>query len=100
TDKGAGPLTPLTALVWVLAVALLGPLLARVTLGPLSLPLRAAGAGGHLAAANLRTGALRLAAVITPLTLMVGLACTLLFAETTTDQAATRQAQAGNRADY
>lgn len=100
TDKGGGPLTPLTALVWVLAVALLGPLLSRVTLGLLSLPLRGAGAGGHLAAANLRTGALRMAAVITPLTLMIGLACTLLFSQTTTDQAAAREARTGITADY
>ncbi|KAB2350883.1 ABC transporter permease [Actinomadura rudentiformis] len=100
TEAGSGPLTPLTALLYATSIGLLGPVLARVTVGLVALPLRMAGGVGGLAAANLRTGARRLAAVITPLTLMIALASTLLFAQTTVKGAADSQAQAGNVADF
>ncbi len=100
TEPAAGPLTPLTALLWTSGLALLGPLLARVLLAVVTLPLRAAGGVRDLAAANLRAGARRMAAVIAPLTLMVALASTLLFSDTTMKGAAQEQAAAGNVADY
>ena len=56
--------------------------------------------GGHLAAANLRAGARRLASVITPLTLMVAMTCTILFVQDTMGHAAAGAAAAGNRADH
>ncbi|MFI0448945.1 FtsX-like permease family protein [Actinomadura sp. 6N118] len=100
SEAGSGPLTPLTALLYATSIGLLGPVLARVTVGLVALPLRAVGGVGGLAAANLNTGARRLAAVITPLTLMIALASTLLFAQTTVKGAADSQAQAGNVADF
>jgi putative ABC transport system permease protein len=100
TEPAAGPLTPATALLWATSVALLGPLLARVLVGALSLPLRAMTRTSDLAAANLGTSSRRLAAVIAPLTLMIALAATLLFSETTVKGAAAEQAKAGNVADY
>ncbi|MFC9971526.1 ABC transporter permease [Spirillospora sp. NPDC127200] len=100
TESAAGPLTPLTALLWTAGLALLGPLVARVLLAAATLPLRAAGGVRDLAAANLRAGARRMAAVIAPLTLMVALASTLLFSDTTLKGAAEEQAAAGNVADH
>lgn len=100
SERGSGPLTPLTALAFATAVGLLGPVLTRLAIPPVTLPLRFSGAVAGLAAANLRAGARRLAAVIAPLTLMVALGSTLLFAETTIDEAAASQAGAGNVADY
>ncbi|ROO90931.1 putative ABC transport system permease protein [Actinocorallia herbida] len=98
TDRGAGPLTPLTALVWSLAAALLGPLLVRVVAAVIAPPLRRTGAAGRLAAEQLRTGADRAAAVVAPLTLVVALGCTLLAAGSTLDEAAEDQLRDGIRA--
>ncbi|GAA4095389.1 ABC transporter permease [Actinomadura miaoliensis] len=100
SDAAAGPLTPLTALLFATSVALLGPPLARAAVAVLGPPLRLSGGVGELAAANLRTGARRMAAVISPLTLMVALSGTLLFAQTTLDGAAETQAEDGTVADY
>ncbi|MBO2453047.1 ABC transporter permease [Actinomadura barringtoniae] len=100
TEPAAGPLTPATALLWATSVALLGPLLARVLVGALALPLRAMTRTSDLAAGNLGTSSRRLAAVIAPLTLMIALAATLLFSETTIKGAAAEQVKAGNVADY
>ncbi|MEU5877074.1 FtsX-like permease family protein [Spirillospora sp. NPDC047279] len=100
TEAGSGPLTPVTALLFAAGVALLGPVLARAALTLTGLPLRAGGGVAGLADANLRTGARRFAAVLAPLTLMIALSSTLLFAETTVKGAARTQAQTGNVADY
>ncbi|MDL4775857.1 ABC transporter permease [Actinomadura xylanilytica] len=100
TEAASSPVTMLTALVWTVAVALLGPLIARAAVGLLSVPLRLSPAGGYLAAANLRAGARRLASVITPLCLMMGLTATILFVQTTMGHAATAQAGAGIRAAH
>ncbi|WP_019632013.1 FtsX-like permease family protein [Actinomadura atramentaria] len=100
SEAGSGPVTPLAALLGATAVALLGPLLARAVLGPLAAPLeRAPGAVG-LAAAQVRSGPRRVAAVMAPLTLMTALAATLLFAQTTLAGAAADQARDGVTADY
>jgi putative ABC transport system permease protein len=100
TEAAAGPVTILTALAWTTAVALLAPLLARVAFSVLGLPLKTARTTGYLAAANLRAGSRRFAAVITPLTLLVGLAGTILFSQTTMSHAAAGQAQAGTLAEH
>ncbi|MEV2268927.1 ABC transporter permease [Nonomuraea africana] len=97
TEAASSPVTMLTALVWTIAVALLGPALARLVM---ALPVRAPGAGGYLAAANLRANTARMAAVITPLSLMVAMTCTILFVQTTMGQAAADQAATGIRADH
>ncbi|GAA4572174.1 FtsX-like permease family protein [Planotetraspora kaengkrachanensis] len=99
-EAASSPVTMLTALVWTTAVALLGPVVARAATALLGTPLRASRAGGHLAAANLRTGSRRLASVIAPLSLMVAMTCTILFVQTTMGHAAQREAAAGGRADY
>lgn len=100
TEAASSPVTMLTAIVWTVAVALLGPAAARAAAALLAVPLRAAPVGGHLAAANLRTGARRLASVITPLTLMTGLTATILFGQTTMGHAATGQAADGTLAAH
>ncbi|MFB4265957.1 FtsX-like permease family protein [Nonomuraea sp. GTA35] len=97
TEAAATPVTMLTALLWTVAVSVLGPLLARsVRL----LPLPWAGASGFLAARNLRATPKALASVLSPLTLMVAMTCTILFAQTTMGAAAEKQAAAGTRADH
>jgi putative ABC transport system permease protein len=100
TEAASGPVTMLTALVWTVAVALLGPVIARTATALLGVPLRASRVGGYLAAANLRAGSKRLASVITPLSLMVALTCTILFVQTTMGRAAQEQATAGTRAEH
>jgi putative ABC transport system permease protein len=71
-----------------------------VAIAVLGVPLRLSRVGGHLAAANLRAGSRRLAGVITPLSLMVAMACAILFVQDTMGHAATGQARAGNLADH
>ncbi|MEU3843662.1 FtsX-like permease family protein [Streptomyces sp. NPDC028635] len=100
TEAASGPLTMVTALLWTVAVALLGPLLVRAALAPLAIVLRTSRVSGHLAAANLRARVRRLASVVVPLTLMIGVTCTILFVPTTLGHAAQREAADGNRADY
>ncbi|WP_329088590.1 ABC transporter permease [Streptosporangium sp. NBC_01469] len=100
TEAASGPVTMLTALVWTIAVALLGPVIARTATALLGVPLRASRVGGYLAAANLRAGSKRLASVITPLSLMVAMTCTILFVQTTMGHAAQEQATAGTRAEH
>ncbi|MDX6742571.1 FtsX-like permease family protein [Actinocorallia sp. A-T 12471] len=98
TDRGAGPLTPLTALVWTLAASLLGPPLVRLFAAVIAPALRRTGVPGGLAAEQLRTGADRAAAVVAPLTLVVALGCTLLAAGSTLDGAAEEQLRDGIKA--
>ncbi|SEH02161.1 putative ABC transport system permease protein [Nonomuraea solani] len=95
TEAAAGPVTMLTALVWTIAVALLGPAIARAVT---ALPLRAPGMTGYLARENLRAGTGRLASVLTPLTLVTAMTCTILFAQTTMEHAARSEVSAGVRA--
>ncbi|TDC98138.1 ABC transporter permease [Actinomadura sp. 7K507] len=100
TEAASSPVTMLTAIVWTVAVALLGPVIARAAVAVLSVPLRLSRVGGHLAAANLGTGARRVAAIVTPLTLMMGLTATILFVQTTMGHAATSQASEGTIAGH
>lgn len=87
-------------MLFMLAVALLGPLVARVSAAVLGLPLRAAGAPGHLAAANSRTHARRLASALTPLVLATSFASTLVLLHASTDRATEDQQRAGVVADH
>lgn len=71
----------LGALALMVALALLGPLLARIVGTLLGLPLRllrGPEAGGWLAAANLRGHAHRLSSAVVPIALLVGLSTTFL----------------------
>ncbi|MFI7130299.1 FtsX-like permease family protein [Nonomuraea sp. NPDC050153] len=97
TEAASSPVTMLTALVWTIAVALLGPLVARAVA---ALPLRAPGVAGYLARKSLRAGTGRLASVIAPLTLMTAMTCTILFVQTTMGHAAQNELSAGVRADH
>ncbi|MFJ6690217.1 ABC transporter permease [Streptomyces sp. NPDC091294] len=100
TEPASTPVTFLAVVVLSTAVALLGPLLVRAAALLLAGPLRLTGHGGRLATANLRAGAARAASVVTPLTLLVGMACTVLFAQPTLGDAARAQAREGVRADW
>ncbi|MEV5704011.1 FtsX-like permease family protein [Actinoallomurus sp. NPDC052274] len=95
TEAASSPVTMLTAIAWTTAVALLAPVVARTAAALWGPPLRISPVGGHLAAANLRSRSRLVGSVIAPLTLMIGLTGTILFAQTTMGHAATAQADAG-----
>lgn len=82
------------------AVSLLGPLLVRGAAALLAGPLRLAGTGGHLATANLRGNATRMASAVTPLALLTGMTCTVLFVTPALGDAARAQARDGIRAGW
>ncbi|MER7053700.1 FtsX-like permease family protein [Streptomyces sp. NPDC000351] len=85
---------------FMLAVGLLGPLVARLCAGLFGLPLRGAGPAAQLAAANSRTNARRLASAITPIVLAMAFASTLVFMHTSETHAADKQLRAGITADH
>ncbi|MFK3735868.1 FtsX-like permease family protein [Streptomyces sp. NPDC088090] len=87
-------------MLFMLAVALLGPLLARLSATALGLPLHAAGASGHLAAANSRANARRLASALTPIVLATAFTSTLVLLHASTDRATEHQQRAGVVADH
>lgn len=94
-EAAATPVTFLAVVLAAFAVALLGPVIARLATTLLGPPLRLSRVSGHLAAANNRANTRRLATVIAPLTLAIGMTCTILFAPATLSAAATRQAHDG-----
>ncbi|MGW8361256.1 FtsX-like permease family protein [Streptomyces wedmorensis] len=100
SEPAATPVTFLSVVVLAVAVSLLGPFIARGAVAVLGVPLRLSRVGGHLATANARAHTKRLSAAVTPLALLIGMACTVLFVQTTMGAAATAQAQAGNKADW
>ncbi|WP_394434120.1 FtsX-like permease family protein [Streptomyces sp. SGAir0957] len=85
---------------FMLAVALLGPLVARLAAALFGLPLRGGGAPAALAAANSRSNARRLASAITPIVLAMAFASVLVFMHTSEDHAAAGQQRAGITADH
>ncbi|WP_406182824.1 FtsX-like permease family protein [Streptomyces sp. NBC_01006] len=87
-------------MLFMLAVALLGPLIARACAAVLGFPLRAGGASGSLAAANSRAHARRLASAITPIVLAMAFSSTLVFLHTSEEQAVRQQQEAGLLADH
>ncbi|MGW3443406.1 ABC transporter permease [Streptomyces sp. NPDC001076] len=100
TEPASTPVTFLAVVVLATSVALLGPLLVSAAALLLAGPLRLTGHGGRLATANLRGNAARTASVVTPLTLLIGMTCTVLFVQATLDDAARAQARAGVTADW
>ncbi|MFF5856491.1 ABC transporter permease [Streptomyces sp. NPDC012751] len=100
TEPASTPVTFLAVVVLSTSVALLGPLLVKAAALLLAGPLRRTGHGGKLATANLRGNAARMASVVTPLTLLIGMTCTVLFVQSTLDDAARVQARDGVRADW
>ncbi|QKW20397.1 ABC transporter permease [Kitasatospora sp. NA04385] len=100
SDQASTPVCFLAVLLWCTALSLLGPLVARAGTAVLGLPLRASRIGGWLAVQHLRAGAHRLASVVVPLTLLIAMACTVLFTQTTTGHAAAAQRERGSTADF
>ncbi|MBO1335832.1 FtsX-like permease family protein [Streptomyces sp. VRA16 Mangrove soil] len=100
TEAASTPVTFLTVVVLAVAVSLLGPLLVRATVAVLGRPLRMVGPGARIATANLKGHAARMAAVVTPITLLVGMTCTVLFVQPTLGDATRAQAHEGVRADW
>ncbi|PTM88253.1 FtsX-like permease family protein [Streptomyces sp. VMFN-G11Ma] len=86
--------------LFMLAVALLGPLVARGCAALFGLPLRGAGAPAVLAAANSRSNARRLASAITPIVLAMAFSSVLIFMQTSTDRVTAEQQHAGILADH
>ncbi|MGP4005820.1 ABC transporter permease [Streptomyces sp. 4N124] len=87
-------------MLFMLAVALLGPLVARLCAELFGLPLSGGGASASLAAANSRTNARRLASAITPIVLAMAFASTLVFMHTSEGHVAAKQLRAGVTADH
>ncbi|MGW0532009.1 FtsX-like permease family protein [Streptomyces sp. NPDC003032] len=87
-------------MLFMLAVALLGPLVARGCAALFGLPLRGAGASASLAAANSRTNARRLASAITPIVLAMAFSSVLVFMHTSQDRVAADQQREGITADH
>ncbi|MGW5330037.1 FtsX-like permease family protein [Streptomyces sp. NPDC004014] len=100
TEPASTPVTFLAVVVLSTSVALLGPLLVKAAALLLAVPLRLTGHGGRLATANLRGNAGRMASVVTPLTLLIGMTCTVLFVQSTLGGAARAQAREGVTADW
>ncbi|MGW5738060.1 MULTISPECIES: FtsX-like permease family protein [Streptomyces] len=100
TEPASTPVTFLAVVVLSAAIALLGPLLVKAAAAVLRGPLRLSGPGGRLAHANLRGNAARMAAAVTPLALLIGMTCTVLFVQPTLGDAARAQAREGIRADW
>ncbi|MER6257206.1 FtsX-like permease family protein [Streptomyces sp. NPDC001584] len=100
TEPASTPVTFLAVVVLAGAVSLLGPPLVRGAAALLAGPLRLAGPGGHLATANLRGNATRMASAVSPLALLIGMTCTVLFITPTLGDAARAQARDGIRAQW
>lgn len=84
----------------IIAVALLGPWIARVSMRVLGAPVRrAGGVSGFLAARSAAAHNRRLGAALTPIVLVVAFVCVQLAAGTTLERAAGRQASDAVRAD-
>ncbi len=92
---------PAAAMIWMLAAALLGPVLALPFIWLLGVPLAAVGRGpGLLARANSRANLRRVASVATPLMLAISLVCTILFAKTVLLRQTTEQTAQRSTAEY
>ncbi|QOV40840.1 ABC transporter permease [Streptomyces ferrugineus] len=87
-------------MLFMLAVALLGPLVARLCAALFALALSGGGAPAWLAAANCRTNARRLASAITPIVLAMAFTSTLVFLHTSNSHVAAQQLRDGIIADH
>lgn len=87
-------------MLFMLAVGLLGPLIARICASVLGLPLRAGGPAASLAAANSRANSRRMASAITPIVLAMAFSSTLVFMHTSEDRATEHQQRDAVTADH
>ncbi|MFD4656338.1 FtsX-like permease family protein [Kitasatospora sp. NPDC058444] len=87
---------------FLVAVALLGPWVARIATAVLGLPLRAGAGGtsGALAADNARAGARRLTSAITPIVMVSAFCGTMLFIPSSVRHATGDQVRDGVVADH
>ncbi|NEC69159.1 ABC transporter permease [Streptomyces sp. SID9727] len=100
TEAASTPVTFLAVVVLATAVSLLGPLLVRAAAFLVAGVLRRTGPMSTLATANVRGNSTRMASVVTPLTLLIGMTCTVLFLQPTVGDAARAQAREGTRATW
>src|SRR3954454_21148084 len=92
----AAATSEMTAIMLVVAVGILGPVVARLGAKVVGPPLAAlAPVGGVLASANLGASTRRFSSASTPLVLSVAMSCTLLFSSTTIDHAVSKERHAG-----
>ncbi|MFI5854794.1 ABC transporter permease [Streptomyces parvulus] len=87
-------------MLFMLAMALLGPVVARLCAAVFGLLTRGGGAPAALAAANSRTNARRLASALTPIVMAMAFASTLVFMHTSESRTAAGQLRAGLTADH
>ena len=87
-------------MLFMIAVGLLGPVIAVVATTVLGIAVRGAGAPGALAVANSRANARRLASAITPIVLVIAFCGTLLFINTTVAKATATDVLDGVVADH
>lgn len=100
SGQAAGAAASGAAMSLVIAVALLGPRIARIALGVLGRPLRrAGGVSGFLAERAASAHTRRLATAFTPIVLVVAFVCVQLASGPTMERASDRQASAALRAD-
>jgi putative ABC transport system permease protein len=99
SESGAIPVSQATVILMAMAVALLGPLVTRAAASALRLLPTGRLAPRWLATAQLSASAGRVAQVVSPITLLVAMACTVLFTQDTLGDAAGREAREGSRAD-
>jgi putative ABC transport system permease protein len=98
---GGGDDAPASGLVWMVAAALLGPLLAMPFVSLIGAPLQAISPGpGGLARASAGANLRRLTSVATPLMLTVSLACALLISRATVERITRQQAARSITADH
>jgi putative ABC transport system permease protein len=84
----------------MIAVSLLGPVIAVVATTVLGIPVRGGRAAGALAVANTRANARRLASALTPIVLVIAFCGTLLFTNTTVAKATVADVRDGVVADH
>jgi len=87
-------------MLFLAAVALLGPAIALVATAVLGVPLRGGSAASSLAAANSGANSRRLASAITPIALVIGASGVLLFIQPTVANATRADVRDGLVADY
>lgn len=87
-------------MLFLAAVALLGPAIALVATAVFGVPLRGGSAASSLAAANSGANSRRLASAITPIALVIGASGVLLFIQPTVASATRADVRDGLVADY
>lgn len=99
TGEDAANIALGVVMLFMLSVALLGPVVAWLAATVLGLPLRAGAAPAALAAANARANSRRLASAITPIVLVIAFCGTLVFMQSTIKHVSAEQVREGVVAD-